>query len=123
MLTKVDKAYGIFNLLVRTDSSSIEAGFQEIVGLTAEMTRKTVDVTLRHGIIGTANFQSWINGERGRKNIKIELRDESRSKVIKTWTLINARPIKYTGPTLNAKGGSDVTTEELVLTCERLDLS
>jgi hypothetical protein len=39
-----------------------------------------------------------------------------------TWRLMNARPIKYTGPTLNAKGGTDVAMEELVLACESLSV-
>mgnify|MGYP002623838356 CR=1 FL=1 len=36
------------------------------------------------------------------------------------WTLINAFPMKYTGPTLAAKGGTDVAMEEWTLACEAL---
>ena len=37
-----------------------------------------------------------------------------------SWRLVNARPMRYTAPTFNAKGGTDVAIEELVLSCEDL---
>ena len=39
-----------------------------------------------------------------------------------TWKLTNARPIRYTAPSLNAKTGTDVAIEELVLSIEDLTL-
>jgi phage tail-like protein len=53
--------------------------------------------------------------------VVIELMDEAHTAAVMTWKLYNAVPMKYTGPTLNAKGGTDVAMEELVLTYERLD--
>jgi len=40
-----------------------------------------------------------------------------------TWTLTNAKPKSYKGVTLNAKGGTDVAIEELVLSVEKIDVS
>jgi hypothetical protein len=40
-----------------------------------------------------------------------------------TWKLFNAMPIKWTGPTLTAKGGTDVAMEELVLAVEHIEQS
>ena len=43
------------------------------------------------------------------------------STAVVTWKLINAMPTKWTGPTLTAKGGSDVAIEELVLAVEYIE--
>ena len=40
--------------------------------------------------------------------------DEARNPV-QLWTLRGVLPLKYTGPTLAAKGGGDAAMEELVL--------
>ena len=55
-------------------------------------------------------------------NVTIQLMAEDRSGPVMTWALKNARPIKYTGPTLNAKGGTDVAMEELTIAYERLEM-
>ena len=47
----------------------------------------------------------------------ITLHDEAQTKV-QSWILANVIPMKYTGPTLAAKGGGDVAMEELVLAAE-----
>jgi hypothetical protein len=39
-----------------------------------------------------------------------------------TWTLVNARPLRYTVPALNAKTGTEVAVEEMVLSCEDLSV-
>ena len=38
------------------------------------------------------------------------------------WKLIGARPMKYTGPSLNGKG-TDLAIEELVLAAERIEMA
>jgi hypothetical protein len=50
--------------------------------------------------------------------VVIQLRSEDNAGVVAAWTLTRARPSKWTGPTLAAKGASDVAMEELVLVCE-----
>ena len=40
---------------------------------------------------------------------------------VQKWTLGGVAPMKYTGPTLAAKGGGDVAMEELVLSSESMD--
>jgi len=144
--------YGAFNFKVTADrfgdAGSVQAGFQEISGLGMEVTVaeyrngndaenhtrkinnvfKTNDVTLKRGIIGNTAFFTWIkdvrNGEQNvLSTVTIELLDEAHAGPVMTWTLTNARPIKYTGVTLNAKGGTDVAIEELVLASEKIDVS
>lgn len=57
-----------------------------------------------------------------KRNVTIELQDEAKSQVVMTWRLTNARPTRYTAPTFNAKTGTDVAMEELVLSCEDLTI-
>jgi hypothetical protein len=54
------------------------------------------------------------------KRVTITLRDETGAPK-QRWQLRNVFPMKYTGPSLNAKGGQDVAMEELVLSAEQID--
>ena len=143
--------YNAFNFRVTVDrfgdANSFTAGFQEISGLGNEITlaeyrngneaenhvrkipgmNKATDVTLKRGVIGSLNIFAWIKDTREgsqsvRRNVVIELMDEAHTAPVMTWKLTNAVPMKYTGPTLNAKGGTDVAIEELVLACEKIDV-
>ncbi|MBN1934961.1 MAG: phage tail protein [Anaerolineae bacterium] len=150
MATTRDNPYSNFNFLVDLgtgDTTSIQAGFQEVSGLNTEVTvaeyrngneavnhvrkingiYKVGDVTLKRGLIGALDLFEWIDQVRtgdlaARRNITIQLRDEAGSETVMTWRLTNARPLRYTAPTFNAKGGTDVSIEELVLTCEDLQI-
>jgi phage tail-like protein len=130
------------------DENSAQAGFQEVSGLGMEITIaeyragnsatneptkitgtvKTPDVTLKRGVVGElATLYNWLNDVRNGtqtalKNVTINLMSEDRETVAQTWRLLNARPMKYTGPSLNGKG-TDLAIEELVLAAERIELS
>jgi phage tail-like protein len=139
--------FGAYNFLVEFgdgDSSSPLGGFSDVSGLGTEITmadyrngndkenwvrkvalmNKTNETTLKRGIMGVVNFGRWMTQTRRNpnlpRNILITLNDEQGRPVMR-WKLINARPMKWTGPTLAAKGGSDVAMEELVLISEGLD--
>lgn len=138
--------YGAFNFLVNLDGSDAFGGFSDVSGIGSEITvaeyrngsdkenhvrkvpgvHKVGDVTLKRGVINSESMWQWIrdvrsNGVGGQKNVTITLLDEARNPV-QTWILRNVIPLKYTGPTLAAKGGGDVAMEELVLSAEGLDL-
>ena len=145
-----DNPYGTFNFLVDLgtgDTASIQAGFQEVSGLNIEVTSaeyrngndrvnhvrkingiyKVGDVTLKRGLMGALDLYQWIDQVRtgdqsAKRNVTISLRDESGQNVVMTWRLTNARPMRYTAPSFNAKGGTDVAIEELVLSCEDLKI-
>ena len=51
----------------------------------------------------------------------VRLLSEDRETVAQEWKLFNARPMKYTGPSLNGNG-TDVAVEELVLAVERIEI-
>jgi len=130
------------------NAESIAAGFQEISGLGMEVsvaeyrngnekrnhTRKmngllkASDLTLKRGVIGRDDIFRWLDEvARGvqdavRPSMTIQLMDEAGKAPVMTWKLINVRPMKYTGVTMNAKTGTDVAMEELVLSYERLEL-
>lgn len=138
--------YGSFNFLVDLGTGNTSgplAGFQECSGLSMEVTvseyrngndavnhvRKTGgiykagDVTLKRGLIGVLDMFQWMSQVRAgdqtaHRNVVIHLLDEAGKDTVMAWRLINAWPTKYTGPSLNAKSGTDVAVEELVLTCE-----
>jgi phage tail-like protein len=145
--------YGAFNFRVTADrfgdAGTVRAGFQEVSGLGLEVTvaeyrngndpenhtrkiegvYKASDVTFKRGLIGADDFFKWLRDVRDgvqanmRATVTIELMDEGHTGTVMTWTLFNAFPSKYTGPSLNAKGGTDVAMEELVLACEKMDVS
>ena len=145
-----ERPYSQFNYLVTLgdgDPASPNAGFQEVSGLGLEInvaeyragnarengpmkihgTYKVTDVTLKRGVIGATDLTEWLfpvrDGEQTEslQTVTIELLSEDRQTTAITWKLANTRPIKYTGPALNAKG-TDVAIEELVLACERIDV-
>lgn len=132
------------------DENDILAGFQEVSGLGAEVAvseyragnsqenvpvkvlglGKTPDVTLKRGVIGSTNLFQWMqavrDGDRSNeqyfKTVTIKLMAEDRNTTVLEWKLINARPMKFTGPSLNGKS-SDVAIEELVLSVENISMS
>lgn len=145
-----DTPYGVFNYLVNLGDGSegeVQGGFSEVSGLNAEVTvaeyrngndpvnyvkkipaiNKAGDVTLKRGVIGADNIYNWLeqirNGDVTAKRdviIKLKNEDPTSSAAVVTWKLVQAMPIKWTGPTLTAKGGSDVAMEELVLSAETI---
>ncbi len=149
MATFRERPYGQFNYLVQIDNgdtASAQAGFQEVSGLGLEITvaeyrngnekdnaprkltclSKVPDVTLKRGLIGSLDLYSWLNEIRNGsqdqlKTVVIGIQDESHTDIVQRWKLTNARPIKYTGPSLNGKG-TDVAVEELVLAAERIEI-
>lgn len=145
-----DTPYGAYNFLVElndgSSSSSALGGFSDVSGIGTEITlmeyrqgndkenrvrkipglHKASDVTLKRGIMGMTNFFEWISTTRRdptfKRNVSITLNDEQGNPVLR-WNLINARPMKWTGPTLAGKGGSDVAMEELVVAAEGFELA
>ena len=149
MATQRDNPYGSFNFLVdfsTGDSGSVLAGFQEVSGLNIEVTSadyrngnskvnhpvkvngvyKVGDVTFKRGVIGSLDLYQWVDevrkGSTSRRRVVVSLQDESHDGPVMSWVLTNARPIRYTAPSMNAKTGTDVAIEELVLSIEDLEI-
>jgi phage tail-like protein len=142
--------YGAFNFIVNLNGprgpEDPLGGFSDVSGIGTENTvaeyrngndpenhvrkvpgvHKVGDVTLKRGIVNSADLFEWIEAVRrtgvvAQRTVTITLRDEA-SQPVQTWTLRGVIPLKYTGPTLAAKGGGDVAMEELVLSAEAMVL-
>ena len=150
MATARDIPYSQFNFRVSWDGlneRTVEAGFQEVSGLGLEMTLaeyragnyqensplkvnttyKVPDVTLKRGVIGRLDLYEWVDAVREGaadqlKTVTIKLMAEDRNTEAMQWKLIGARPMKYTGPSLNGKG-TDLAIEEFVLAAERIEMA
>jgi phage tail-like protein len=150
MPTFRENPYSAFNFLVslggdQGDGSegSIIGGFSDVSGLGTEINyaeyrngndrfntaRKVAgvykqdDVTLKRGLVGSADLFQWVkavrDGKHDRRQVTITLLDEARQPVA-SWVLRNAQPKKWSGPTLASKGG-EVAMEELSLVHEGID--
>jgi phage tail-like protein len=87
---------------------------------------KVADVTLKRGLINSKDFWDWITETRktgvdAKKEVVITLRDEAQNAVQK-YRLRGVVPLKYTGPTLSAKGAGEVSMEEIVLSVEGFEI-
>lgn len=148
MATQRDNPYGSFNFLVdfsTGDANTVRGGFQEVSGMNIEVTSadyrngnspvnhpvkvngvyKVGDVTFKRGLIGSTDLYEWVDAIRtGQRQVMptvtVSLQDEAHEGPKMVWKLLNARPIRYTAPSLNAKTGTDVAIEELVLSIEDL---
>ncbi|KJS54029.1 phage tail protein [Streptomyces rubellomurinus] len=142
--------YGAFNFLVKLGDAGgedqIAGGFSDFTGAGNEVkfseyrngndkenhvrkianTNTTDDVTLKRGIIGDLRLFNWIKatreGDFDPRTVVVTLHDEARTPVC-SWTLHNAQPKKWVGPTLAGKGGGEVAMEELHLVAERIDFA
>jgi phage tail-like protein len=142
--------YSPFNFLVDLKSGVSPTnvtlgGFSEVTGLGQEFImaeyrngnekqnhvrkvpglHKVADVTLKRGVIKSKDLWDWIKAVRiqgpgGKRDVVITMLDEA-GKTVQKWTLTKVVPMKYTGPSLNAKSSTDVAMEELVLAAESID--
>jgi phage tail-like protein len=76
-------------------------------------------------MVDPSSLWNWITQARGdqspiRHNATIVLRNEAGNPV-QSWKLTNAKPRKYTGPTLGGSG-NDVAIEELTLSAESIEI-
>jgi phage tail-like protein len=147
MATDRDHPYRQFNFLVHLGDSVTDgpkAGFQQLSGIEMKTTvadyregndrvqkitgmNKSTDVTLKRGVVDSHDFQRWLsqirNGDQeAMRTVTIQLQNKDRTAIAATWKLRRARIIKHTSGPLNAKG-TDVAMEELVLSCERLEVA
>ncbi len=146
-----DNPYGPFNFRVTIKpkaGTEVSGAFSEVSGLSSEVTYadyregtdptnaprkvplmyKVGDVTLKRGLVGGLDLWKWIELVRAgnmdaRATVVIQLLSEDRNQTVCTWTLSGAQVNKWTGPTLQAKEGSDVAMEELGLVCEDVAFS
>jgi phage tail-like protein len=151
MPTFRENPYGAFNFIVSLGGSqgdggegTIIGGFSDASGLGMDVnyseyrngnekfntarkipnTHKLDDVTLKRGLVGSTDLFEWIktvrDGVADPRNVTITLLDEARNPV-GAWRLRAAQPKKWSGPTLAAKGGGEISMEELHLVHEGVE--
>ena len=135
--------YRTYNFRVEIDGIG-EAQFAEVVGPTAEIavveyregadkssaTRKLPgrvkygNVVLKRGITADLSLYQWFRavsqGDFQPRNVMIVLLDAQRQDV-RRWLARDAWPVKYDGPTLNAKN-NEVAIETLELAVEEIEI-
>jgi len=143
MPTFRENPYGAFNYIVNLggtqgdgSTGTIIGGFSDVSGLGVDVsyseyrngnekfntarkipnTHKLDDVTLKRGLVGSDDLFAWLktvrDGTADPRQVTITLLDEARQPVA-SWSLRNAQPKKWVGPTLAAKGGGEVAMEEM----------
>lgn len=143
--------YPAYNYIVKIpkygrDPDKLLGGFSDVSGLETDIhiseyrdgneaephvrkipgSHKVGDVTLKRGVVDTSDLWKWITDARtigvgAQVDVIVTLRDEAANPV-QQWTLRNAVPMKYTGPTLAGKGQGEVAMEELVLSVEGYEI-
>ena len=141
MAKERENPYSSFNFLVdftTGDTTTVRCAFQEVSGMNIESTvleyrggnskvNHTIkingmyqvgDVTFRRGLIGALDLYSWMHSIRTGdhtllRTVQVMLQDEAHEGPVMSWTLVNARPMRYTVPSFNAKSSGDVAIEEL----------
>jgi phage tail-like protein len=149
MAVQRDRSYGQFNFLVDLGSGVTDgphAGFQECSNIGVEVTvaeyrtgkmkedpvqkitgiNKSTDVTLKRGVISSADLCQWLDeirkgDKKAYRTVIVQLQNEEHTQVVQTWRLLRARIIKHVSGPMNAKG-TDVAIEELTLAYERLKM-
>lgn len=133
-----------FNFILSIDGMNGSAGFSDVSGLSTDAqvveyregtdknlwTRKLTGlrnhahITLKRGQTQNLDLWAWrkniLDGTPDRRSGTITLLDEQQ-KAVMFWKFSNAWPVKYEGPTLNAKG-NDVAVETLEIVHEGLDV-
>ncbi len=125
--------YGKFRYTVEIDGITA-GGFSEVTGFDASIDvmeyregdmvqtpmkipglKKYGNITLKKGLADSIALYEWLNkgvtGEVERKTITVTLLDATENAVA-SWRVINAWPVKYTGPDFNATS-SEVAVETL----------
>lgn len=151
MATFRENPYGAFNFLISLGGEQGDGGEGNIIGGFSDATIggqeihyseyrngndrvntsrkvpgtfKNDDVTLKRGLVGSLDLFNWMKGVRDGKadprTVTITLLDEARQSVAR-WSLRNAQPKKWTGPTLAAKGGGEVAMEEISFVHEGIE--
>ena len=89
--------------------------------------RQTVDpIVLRRAVSGSSPLWEWHRaagrGKQWRRDVVVELCDETCERVVARWVLVGATPVRWTAAALDANA-HEVAMEEIELRVERLEWS
>jgi phage tail-like protein len=99
-----------------------EIGFSEVSRLSSETDAPDV-VVLRRALTQATELYEWrrrvAGGEDDTRDVTIEMLDAAAGAVVNSWRLVGARPLRWSGPSFDARVGA-VAMEELELTYDDL---
>lgn len=99
--------------------SDVYSSTRKIPGLV-----KYSNLILKRGLIKSPEMYDWFKqakqGTPERKNVTVSILNEEHEPFV-VWKLKNCWPVKYSGPTLNAKG-NEVAIETLEIATEDVDV-
>ena len=105
-----------------------ELGLAQVGALTSRLDgdRQTDPIVLRRAVSGSPRLWEWHraarHGKEARRDVVVELCDETGERVVARWVLVGATPVRWTAAALDANA-HDVAMEEIELTIERLEWS
>ena len=120
---------GVCNFEIELDGRSV--GFAEVRGLGCELDYaadhvqcRVNAVPLRRALLGDLTIWSWVQQNRSDatdlRTVRITLLDSRQSPVC-SWELRRARPVAWSGPSLDAAAAGELATEELVIVAEDIE--
>jgi len=111
---------------LETDSDVIEyrTGDEDIRVRKLPGLKKFTNIVLKHGFTDNKALWEWrkkvLDGKTERSHGSVVLLNEARQKALE-WTFDQGWPVKWVGPTLNAKT-NEVAIETLEIACEDIKL-
>lgn len=118
-----------FYFLVKFDGGESFGGFAGASGLGEDspwngVTDRLPRITLKQGVLSSDTIFEWLRAtgrdrSSARRSVTVTLVGES-GKPMHSWYLRDVIPTKFKSPALAAKGGGDLTLEELVLSADGL---
>jgi hypothetical protein len=123
--------FGVSNFEIELDGRDV--GFAEVRGLGCELDyasdhvqRRVNAVTLRRALTGDLTLWNWVQQNRSNatdlRTVRITLLDARQSPVC-SWELRRARPVAWSGPSLDAAAAGELATEELVLVADDIEFT
>jgi phage tail-like protein len=110
---------------------SVELGFSRVSGLVSETAldpaerpeHRFATVVLRRALTSSHELYDWrrsvVRGTSDKRTVTIEQLSGPAGRAVHAWQLVNAWPVKWSGPELDATG-NDVAMEELELAYDDL---
>ena len=104
----------------------VDIGLSHVTGMTSadDAVQRAATVTLRRAVIGDRTLFEWRRdvaaGRADPREVVVEVYVPDHSTLVASWALLEARPVRWSGPDLDAIAGG-VAFEELELTYDRVD--
>jgi phage tail-like protein len=127
-----DSARPLGSANFRVIIGGVEVGFSSVTGLSSETEpsdecqdgpARLGNVVLRRAVDGSKHLWAWrqtaVDGREDRRDVVIEHLDDLGGRVVNAWTLHEAWPRRWSGPSFDSMAGG-IAMEEIELSYRRL---